>query len=128
MTDATTNTAPTTFAGLWEAFRTAALNAVQAIKAEFVTAEAKAVPVIQADAILFFDQLKGVAVNIATTLATQEFQNLTGTQKNKITIASIKGAAIAAGKPLLDQDATMLAQQGYYAVQEAIAAAAAPAH
>ena len=54
------------------------------------------------------------------SLATAEFANLTGTQKNAITVNTIVQSAIAAGKTLALQDAQMLAQQAYHAVATSV--------
>ena len=117
----------TTFAQLWDEIKTEALNVVQNLKAEFSAEEKKVVPVVEADLAMIFSQLKGVAVSTAATLATQEFANLTGAQKQSITINSIMSTAVALGKPVVQQDAQMLAQQAYHGTQDAIATLAANA-
>ena len=106
----------TTFSELWEEIKTAALNVVQTVKADLVQWEHNAVPVIEQDLVLVLSQFKAFAVNMIVTLATEEFQNLTGAQKNTITVASIVSAAKSAGKDLAVQDAQLLAQQAYNAV------------
>lgn len=113
--------AATTFAQLWDEIKTEALNVVQNLKAEFVTFETKAVPVVEADLVAIFSQLKGIATTTAATLATQEFANLTGGQKTTITLNSIMATAVALGKPIVQQDAQMIAQQAYHGTQDAIA-------
>jgi hypothetical protein len=115
----------TTFAQLWDELKTEALNVVQNMKAEFKAFEAKAVPVLEADLALVLSQVKGVAVTTAATLATAEFANLTGGQKQTITVNSILQTAIALGKPIAQQDAQMLAQQAFHGTQDAIATLAA---
>lgn len=106
----------TTFSELWEEIRTAALNEVQSLKNTLVQWEHNAVPVVEADLVLALGQFKSFAVNMITTLATAEFQNLTGGQKNAITVQTILSAAKSAGKDLAVQDAQLLAQQAYNAV------------
>lgn len=117
----------TTFADLWAEIKTDALNVVQNLKAEFKTFETKAVPVIEADLAAILSQVKNVATQLAANLATQEFANLTGAQKQTITINSVMATAVALGKPIAQQDAQMLAQQAYYGTQDAIATLAANA-
>lgn len=117
----------TTFSELFAEIKTAALNEVQKLKASFAVFEAKAVPVIEADLVAIGSQVKGVAVSLASTLAMQEFSNLTGAQKQAITVKSIMATAVALGKPLVENDAIMFAQQAYHGSQDAIATLAAPA-
>lgn len=117
----------TTFAQLWDELKTEALNVVSNLKAEFISFEKKAVPVAEADISAILSQLKGIAVSTVTTLATQEFANLTGGQKTTITANSIMQTAIAIGKPIGQQDAAMLAQQAYYGFNDAVATLAANA-
>lgn len=117
----------TTFEGLWEEVKTSALNVIENLKAEFQSFEKQAVPVIEADVVGILGQLKGVATQVAGTLATQAFNNMTGSQKQAITIQSIMATAVALGKPVVQQDAVMLAQQAYHGTQAAIATLAANA-
>lgn len=109
-----------TFADLFEEIKTAALNAVQSLKGKLVQFEHDAVPVIEQDLLLLLNQFKGVAVSLVTTLAQQEFENLTGAQKNTITVQTIVASAKAAGKDIAVQDAQLLAQQAYNAVKYAV--------
>lgn len=109
-----------TFSELWDEIKTVALNVVQTIKADLVQFEHSAVPVIEEDLVLVLNQFKSLAVGLVTTLATAEFQNLTGGQKNTITTQSIFQAALAAGKPIAEQDAALLAQQAFNAVLYAV--------
>lgn len=111
----------TTFAELWDQTKTAALNVVQNLMGKLKTFEAKAVPVIESDLVAILAQLNGVATATAATLATQEFSNLTGGQKQAITVNSIMATAVALGKPVIEQDAQMLAQQAYHGTMDAIA-------
>ena len=114
--------AATTFAELWAELKTEALNAWQSVKAEVQTIEHNIVPVVESDISTILSQLKGAAVNTVMTLAQQEFANLTGTQKNTITVNTIVQAAVASGKTILKQDAAVLAQQAYQAVATTMAA------
>lgn len=109
-----------TFADLWEEVKTAALNAVQSLKGQLVQFEHAAVPVIEQDLLIVLNQFKGLAVNLVTTLAQKEFENLTGTQKNVITVQTILASAKTAGKDLAVQDAQLLAQQAFNAVKYAV--------
>jgi len=111
-----------TFSELWEEIKTAALNAVQTVKADLIQWEHAAVPEIEKDLVLVLSQLKSLAVNMVTTLATAEFANLTGGQKQTITINTIIQSALAAGKPVALQDAQLLAEQAYHAVKSAVGA------
>lgn len=106
----------TSFAALWDELKTDALNLWQSVQGKAIAAEAKIVPVIEQDIMLVLSQFRSVATNMVMTLATAEFNNLTGAQKNTITAATIVSAAKAAGKTVLQQDAQMLAQQAYHAV------------
>jgi hypothetical protein len=106
----------TTFVELFAELKTEALNAVESVKNQLISFEHALVPVVESDITLVLSQFKAVAVNIVTTLATQEFANLSGTQKNTITVTSILSAAEAAGKTIAVQDAQLLAQQAYNAV------------
>lgn len=106
----------TSFAALWDELKTDALNLWQSVQGKAVAAEAKIVPVIEQDIMLVLSQFRSVATNMVMTLATAEFNNLTGAQKNTITAATIVSAAKAAGQSVLQQDAQMLAQQAYHAV------------
>lgn len=109
-----------TFSDLWDEIKTAALNVVSTIKADLVQFEHNAVPVIEADLVLVLSQFKSLAVSMITTLATAEFANLTGGQKNTITVNTIIQSALAAGKPIALQDAQVLAQQAFNAVTYAV--------
>lgn len=103
----------TTFAELWAEIKTDALNAWQALKADVTAEEHKIVPIIQQDLVVVLSQFKTLAINTVLMLATMEFNNLTGAQKNTITANTILQAAIASGKQLGKQDAIMLAQQAF---------------
>lgn len=116
MTTAVATAPATTFVELWDEVKTEALNAWAALKTDVVAIEHTIVPVIEADLVAVLSQLKGIAVQMVMTLATQEFQNLTGAQKNVITTQSILNMAVALGKPIAQQDAQMLAQQAFNAV------------
>lgn len=105
-----------TFAGLFDELKTEALNAWQSIKNDVVALEHTLVPVIESDITIVLSQFKGVAVNLILTLAQAEFANLTGTQKNSITVSTIVSAAKSAGKTIAVQDAQLLAQQAYNAL------------
>lgn len=109
-----------TFTELFDEIKTVALNEVQSLKNTLVSWEHTLVPVVESDLILILSQLKGIAVSMITTLAGQEFANLTGGQKNTITVQTILQSAIAAGKPVATQDAQMLAQQAFHAVVSAV--------
>lgn len=102
-----------TFAGLWDEIKTEALNFWQSIKNDAVTIEHNLIPIVEQDLALLLSQFKSLAVTMVTTLATQEFQNLTGGQKNTITVNTIVAAAKSAGKTIAAQDANLLAQQVY---------------
>ena len=106
----------TTFSGLWDELKTEALNAWQNIKTEAVALEQKFVPVAEADIATGLSQFKTLAVQLVLSLAGQEFANLTGSQKNTITTASIIATAKSLGTQIVQQDAAMLAQQAYNAV------------
>lgn len=110
----------TTFTELASEIEIAALNAVQSLKNTVVGWEHTLVPVIESDLVLVLSQFKGIAINMVTTLAQQEFANLSGTQKNTITVQTILQSAIAAGKPVAQQDAQMVAQQAFNAVVSAV--------
>lgn len=110
----------TTFTELLSEIETTALNAVQSLKNSVVTWEHTLVPVVESDLVLVLSQFKSLAVNMVTTLAQEEFANLSGTQKNKITVETILQSAVAAGKPIAQQDAQMVAQQAFNAVISAI--------
>jgi hypothetical protein len=112
--------AATTFSQLIEEIKTEALNLWQGLKTEVLTFEHNIVPVIEADLVLVLSQFKGLATSMIMTLATQEFANLTGGQKNTITVNTIIEAAKAAGKPIVAQDAQLLAQQAYNAIASTI--------
>lgn len=105
-----------TFSGLWDELKTEALNTWQAIKNDIVSLEHTLVPVVEQDIALVLSQFKGVAVQMIMTLAQAEFANLSGTQKNAITVATIVNSAKAAGKQLAIQDAQLLAQQAFNAL------------
>lgn len=105
-----------TFAEFCDELNTEALNAWQAVKNEAATLAAEFEPVVEADLIALFAQLKTIAINTVMQLAQLEFNNLTGAQKNSITVNTIVQAAIAAGKTVAIQDAALLAQQAYNAV------------
>lgn len=111
----------TTFTELASEIETAALNAVQSLKNTLVTWEHTLVPVVESDLVLVLSQFKNLAISMVTTLAAQEFANLTGTQKNTITVQTVLQAALAAGKPIAQQDAQLLSQQVYNAVVSAVA-------
>lgn len=113
----------TTLSQFWETLKTDALNLWQTVKAD-VTAEAvKFEPIVEADLVLVLSQLKTVALNTIMALATAEFQNLTGTQKNTITVNTIVQSAVASGKTIALQDAQLLAQQSYNALATAVSSA-----
>lgn len=117
----TTATAPaTTFSGLWDDLKTEALNAWQAVKNDAVALESKLVPVVESDIATVLSQFKSVAINTVMTLATAQFANLTGAQKNTITVNTVVQSALAAGKTVALQDATMLAQQAYNALASTV--------
>jgi hypothetical protein len=105
-----------TFSGLWEELKTDALNFWQSVKNEAVTIEHNLVPVIESDLALVLSQFKNLAVTLITTFAQQEFANLTGGQKNIITVNTIIAAAKSAGHDIAVQDAQLLAQQVYNAL------------
>lgn len=111
----------TTFSQLWDEIKTAALNEVQSVKNIIVQWEGRIVPTIEADLVTVLSQFKSLAVNMVTTLAAAEFANLTGGQKQTITVNTIIQSALAAGKPVALQDAQLLAQQAYQAVKAAVA-------
>lgn len=118
----TTATAPaTTFAGLWDDLKTEALNAWQAVKADAAALETSLVPVVESDIATVLSQFKTVAINTVMTLATSQFANLTGAQKNTITVNTVVQSALASGKTVALQDATMLAQQAYNALASTVA-------
>ena len=110
----------TTFTELWDELKTEALNLWQAAKNDVVAVERTIVPVIETDITTVLSQFKTVALGTVMSLATAEFANLTGTQKNAITVNTIVQSAIAAGKTLALQDAQMLAQQAYHAVATSV--------
>lgn len=110
----------TTFSELWDEIKTAALNEVQVVKNDLVQWEGKIVPVVETDLVTVLSQLKGLAISLVTQFATAEFANLTGVQKQAITVTSLVQSAIASGKTLAVQDAQVLAQQAYNAVQYAV--------
>lgn len=121
----------TTFAELWDELKTDALNAWQVVKSDVQQWEGAIVPVVKADLVTVLGQFKTVALNTVMQLATAEFANLTGAQKNTITTNTIVQAALANGKQIGIQDAQMLAQQAYNGLGAAVAALggpAAPAH
>jgi hypothetical protein len=103
----------TTFSELWAEMKTEALNIWQSVKAEAVTLEHNLVPAIESDLVTVLSQFKGVALNTVMSLAGAEFANLTGTQKNAITVNTIVQTALATGKAVALQDAQLLAQQAY---------------
>ncbi len=106
-------TQATTFTELWEEIKTEALNIWQGVKNEALVLEHTLVPTVEADIVLVLSQFKSVALDTVMALAQQEFANLTGTQKQDITVQSILGAAKNAGKVIVQQDAVLLAQQAY---------------
>lgn len=110
-----------TFSQLWEEIKTTALNEVQSLKNTIIQWEGRIVPTVEQDLVLVLAQFKSLAVNMVTTLAAQEFANLTGGQKQTITVNTIIQSALAAGKPVALQDAQLLAQQAYQAVKQAVA-------
>lgn len=110
-----------TFTQLWEELKTDALNAWQHVQSEVLVIERNLVPVIEQDLILVFSQVKTTAINMILTLATQEFQNLTGGQKNTITVQTVLAAAKTAGKELALQDAQLIVQQSYNALVTTLA-------
>lgn len=118
---ATAASAPTTFSALWDDLKTDALNLWQNVKAEATTIEANLAPTIEADVVLVLNQFKTFALNMVMTLAGQEFANLTGTQKNVITVASIIATAKAQGTTIVAQDAQLLAQQAYQGLASTVA-------
>src|SRR5258706_14846469 len=99
-----------TFSALWDELKTEALNAWESVKNEAVYLEHTFVPILEQDIVLVLSQFKGLAVNIIMTLAKQEFDNLTGGQKNIITVQTILSAAASGGKEIALQDAQILAQ------------------
>ena len=105
-----------TFVELIEEIKTEALNLWQNLKGQALSFEHSIVPVIEQDLVLVLGQFKSLATNMIMTLAQAEFANLTGGQKNIITVNTIVEAAKAAGKPILLQDAQLLAQQAYNAI------------
>lgn len=109
-----------TFNDLFEEIKTAAFNAVQSLKGKLVQFEHAAVPVIEQDLLILLNQFKGLAVNLVTTLAQAEFENLTGTQKNTITVQTILASVKSSGKDIAVQDAQLLAQQAFNAVKFAV--------
>jgi hypothetical protein len=110
-----------TFSDLWDEIKTAALNEVQSLKNTIIQWEGRLVPTIESDLVLVLSQFKSLAVNMVTTLAAAEFANLTGGQKQSITVNTIIQSALNAGKPIAIQDAQLLAQQAYNAVKSAVA-------
>ena len=108
--------AATTFTELWAELKAEATAAWASVKGEVTIIEHNIVPVVESDIATILSQLKAAAVNTVMTLAQQEFANLTGTQKNTITVNTIVQSAIASGKTILTQDAAVLAQQAYQAV------------
>lgn len=116
MTTATTAAPVTSFTSLWEELKTDALNIWQSVQGKAVAAEGKIVPIVEKDIMLVLSQFRGIATSMVMTLATAEFNNLTGGQKNTITAATIMQAARSAGQVVLQQDAQMLAQQAYHAI------------
>lgn len=113
----------TTFSELWAELKTEALNAWQTVKADALALEHNIVPVIEADIATALSQFKTVAVNTVMSLATTEFANLTGAQKQAITLNTIVQSAIAAGKTVAIQDAKVLAQQAFNAVASTVGTA-----
>lgn len=119
----TTATPANTFGQLFENLKTAALNAWQSLKNTAIAIEHDIVPVIEQDIAIVLSQFQGVAVNTILSLASTSFSNLSGTQKNQITVNAIVQAALANGKQIAIQDAQMLAQQAYNAVASTLGAA-----
>lgn len=113
-------TTATSFSQLLENLKTAALNAWESLKNTAIAIEHDIVPVIEQDIALVLSQFQGVAVNTVLQLASSAFSNLSGSQKNLITVNTIVQAAIANGKQIAIQDAQMLAQQAYNAVASAV--------
>ncbi|HVZ60665.1 MAG TPA: hypothetical protein VG892_07760 [Terriglobales bacterium] len=107
----------TSFAGLWADVQAEAKKLWAAAGAELKAFEAAFVPAAEQDLAAAGSALYKLAVNMAWTLATQEFANLTGGQKNAITVTSIKQAAITAGTPLVNGVAEKLAEDAYQALK-----------
>lgn len=103
----------TTFTELWDEMKTEALNIWQSVKNEAVVLEHNIVPTVEADLVAALGQFKGLALSMVMTLAGSAFGNLTGTQKNAITVTTILQSALAQGKTIALQDAQLLAQQAY---------------
>lgn len=113
--------AATTFAQLWQEMETEALNLVSAAKAEIGVLEKGLVPVVETDLVTVLGQFKAVALNTVMAMAGAEFANLTGTQKNSITVNTIVQTAVASGKQISLQDAQLLAQQAFNGLSTAVA-------
>jgi len=113
----------TTFAGLFTDLKTEATAFVKSLEAGAIALEHTIVPVVESDIATVLSQFKTVALNTVMSLASAEFNNLTGAQKNAITTNTIVQAAVASGKTIAQQDAQMLAQQAYNALATTLAPA-----
>lgn len=107
----------TTFAQLWDETKAEAQKLWQEAKDEVKAFENAFVPKAEADLAAAGSQFASFALQMAWTLAGQEFANLTGGQKNTITITAVKAAAIQAGAPLLEGVANKLAEDAYQALK-----------
>jgi hypothetical protein len=102
-------TAPSLFQRLLDELETEAMNFWQSVKNE---AEVIGTA-IRPEIVLLLSQFKTIAINTVAALAQAEFANLTGGQKQSITINTIVQAALLQGKTLAIADASVLAQSAY---------------
>lgn len=111
------------FQNFLEEMKTDALNFFQNTKMQvehvFMESVKEVTPIISAEAVVVMGQLKTLALNTVAMLAQSEFANLTGSQKQTISIGTVVQGAIAMGKQLAIGDAAQLIQAGYNGLAQA---------
>lgn len=106
-----------TFADLWTELKQDAEAAVSAAKADLLALEQNIVPVIEADLVAVFNQLKDIAISTVLDLASSA---LSGKEKLSTVVTTVFQTAEAQALSIGLDDARLLAQQAYNAVAAAV--------